>query len=640
MVALSVMALALFAYYVLRMVLVGLYLFYPTTHIPLLRPMKAISPNMVTHGLAWQEPFEYEASMYVTTTRRLDFGPDLFNTSELVWKAGPQSISQRRIRIEKHLDITIPTNMLTDNGTNLYAVLFVQKAGQSMPHPNINDPYLAIAHTQLTKIRPRVVDKKHALLTDKNTNNVGATSEHLSTNESGDKAIEEGVWVPHAKSRIHWEIVLDDIKFPEWAIPRDILPYLKVTKDSVRRKQPYIPILWENPLAARKDGWKPLTSKDTISKDVPLETKSISIDASLGSVSLGWFRLCNYAYQGLSELTSPRALIQYSESDVDNLKEMVYEVNPTMLTITMVAMALHLLFEFLAYKEDVSFWSSKSDSNLQGISRSSVLMGLASSCISCFYLWDRRHETNIVVLLGATAGAFVEVWKATKVIHVADLLPFGRKQRLKSSTDKRTAQIQTTETSLREKVQREVDKQTAWYMVNLCLPAMVVYAAFSLVYQRHESYISWFLNISLVTVYTLEFIQMWPQLLINHKLKTVDMLPLTAFLYRFLTTFIDDLYALVVPMPLLERIGTLRDDLVFFVLCYQWYRFPRRKEADSGTNITAAVSADTGGSTEKAATSKTETKIKSNLRARTKRRSESAVHQTPLSKESAAKAGN
>ncbi|KAJ2843701.1 hypothetical protein GGI22_007121 [Coemansia erecta] len=73
---------------------------------------------------------------------------------------------------------------------------------------------------------------------------------------------------------------------------------------------------------------------------------------------------------------------------------------------------------------------------------------------------------------------------------------------------------------------------------------------------------------------------MWPQLLINHRLRTVDMLPLTAFLYRFLTTFIDDLYALVVPMPLLERIGTLRDDLVFVVLCYQWYKFPRRKDAD------------------------------------------------------------
>ncbi|KAJ1888246.1 hypothetical protein LPJ81_006361, partial [Coemansia sp. IMI 209127] len=427
----------------------------------------------------------------------------------------------------------------------------------------------------------------------------GTGDKHVPADGSGDGDVEEGVWVPHAKSRIHWEIVLDDIRFPEWTMPQDILPYLRVTKTRVRgNQQPYTPILWENPLAVRKDHWRPLTNRDVISTDVPLETTSIAIDVSLGAVSLGWFRLSNYAYQGLSELSSPRALIKYSESDVDNLKEMVYEVNPTMLAITMVAMALHMLFEFLAYKEDVSFWSSKSDSHLQGISRSSVLMGLASSWISCLYMWDRRHETNIVVLLGATAGAFVEAWKATKVVRVADLLPFGHKRRPKSNgVENKTKPARSTDISLREKVQREVDKQTAWYMVNLCIPAMVVYAAVSLVYQRHESYVSWFLNISLVTVYTLEFIQMWPQLLINHRLKTVDMLPLTAFLYRFLTTFIDDLYALVVPMPLLERIGTLRDDLVFFVLCYQWYKFPRRKDAGTGTKAGSSAPA-AGGSTE------------------------------------------
>ncbi|KAJ2559086.1 Cleft lip and palate transmembrane protein 1 like protein [Coemansia sp. RSA 1933] len=577
---LSVAALALFTYYVLRMVLVAMHIFYPTTGIPLLKPMKTASSSTVTHGLAWQEPFEYEASMYVTAAREASFGAGFFNASELVWKVGPQSISQRRIRLEKHLDIAIPDGMVTENGTNLYAVLFVQKAGQSQPHPSTSDPYLAVAHAQLTKARPRVIDKKHALLTDKSSD---TDHKRPFADDGDDGSGDEGVWVPHSKTCLHWEIVLDDIEFPEWTIPQDILPYLKISKNKARRKQPYTPILWENPLAARASHWKPLTSRNVVSNDMPLETTSMSIDISLGAVSLGWFRLSNYAYQGLGELSSPRSLVKYSESDVDSLKEMVYEANPTMLAITMVAMALHMLFEFLAYKEDVSFWSSKSDSHLQGISRSSVLMGLASSWISCLYLWDRKHETNVVVLLGGTVGAFVEAWKATKVIKIADLLPFGRKRRSERSNDaeKKATKAPSADGELREKVQREVDKQTAWYMVNLCIPAMIAYAAFSLVYQRHESYISWFLNISLVTVYTLEFIQMWPQLLINHRLKTVDMLPLTAFLYRFLTTFIDDLYALVVPMPLLERIGTLRDDLVFFVLCYQWYKFPRRKHRDS-----------------------------------------------------------
>ncbi|KAI8324846.1 hypothetical protein GQ54DRAFT_284039 [Martensiomyces pterosporus] len=312
---------------------------------------------------------------------------------------------------------------------------------------------------------------------------------------------------------------------------------------------------------------------------------------SLGGVILGWFRLCNYANHGLNELSSSRSLFRFTETDLDGVKEMVYEVNPLMLGITIAAMALHMLFEFLAYKEDVSFWSKKSESNWQGISRSSMLMSVASSWISFIYLWDRKAETNVVVLIGTGVGALVELWKLTRLLDTS-ILSF-RRSAIKPAEAAGKAQaetqnkpsIQTTAAAaraaegIRAQVQREVDQQTVWYMVRVCIPAMVAYAAFSLVFLRHESYISWFLNVSLATVYSLEFIQMWPQLLINHRLKTVDMLPLTAFLYRFLVTFIDDLYALVVPMPLIARIGTLRDDVVFFVLCYQWYKFPRRPAA-------------------------------------------------------------
>ncbi|KAJ2746996.1 biotin holocarboxylase synthetase [Coemansia sp. BCRC 34301] len=389
--------------------------------------------------------------------------------------------------------------------------------------------------------------------------------------------LEAGPWVLHGKTRLSWEVVLEDHKFPEWSFPLDLAPYLRVGKKRGRKQRPYIPLVWENPIAARAKHWVPLTNQASVSQDVPLDAATIEVDVSLSGVILGWFRLCNYAHQGLSELSSPRALIRHSESDVDNLREMVYEVNPTMLGITIVAMTFHMLFEFLAYKEDVSFWSGKNKANLQGISRSSMLMSFVSSFISLFYLYDRRKDTNIVVLVGAAAGALVEAWKLTKVLSIGDLLlllPFARAAKKPLPKD---PVEESSDAVLRNKVQREVDQQMAWYMVRVCVPAMIAYAAFSLVFLTHSSYVSWFLHVSLASVYSLEFIQMWPQLLINHKLKTVDMLPLTAFLYRFLLTFIDDLYALVVPMPLIERIGTLRDDVVFIVLCYQWIKFPRRK---------------------------------------------------------------
>ncbi|KAJ2084446.1 hypothetical protein H4R24_000076 [Coemansia sp. RSA 988] len=583
----SAVAILAFCWYMLGLVRVALRLLYPTTHIPLIKPLPKLPEGWPVHRLAWREPFEYEASMYVSEMESFIDTPKFFNSSSRVWHLDPQNLSQKRPRYSSRLEIDIPSALRTTNSTSLYIFLFVQKAGQSSPHPNTSDPLMAYARAQLINIRPRKINREHSLIDGK------GADVHVLNSEAGQEEYNTGPWVPHGKSKLNWEIVLEDNQFDKLRIPPDIVPYLRMKKDKQLRNLNYIPLLWENPLAARGEHWVPLTNQSSVSAEVPLEASTIDIDVTLRGIGLGWFRLSNCVYQGLLELRSPRALIQFTESDVDSLKEMVYEVNPTMLGITMIAMALHMLFEFLAYKEEVSFWSKKDGANLQGISRSSIFMSLASAWISLFYIMDRRSETNIVVLLGSAVGALVEGWKATKVLHIGDLwftLRTGyrrqdtQKQSKKKNTKGRTGKgapptvpKPTAESSLRERVQREVDRQTAWYMVRVCIPLMVAYATFSLVYQQYESYLSWILNISLVTVYSLEFIQMWPQLLINHKLKTVDMLPLTAFLYRFLLTFIDDLYALVVPMPLIERIGTLRDDVVFVVLCYQWFKFPRRK---------------------------------------------------------------
>ncbi|KAJ2783223.1 Cleft lip and palate associated transmembrane protein 1 [Coemansia javaensis] len=555
--ALAVLA---FCWYTQNMVRVALELFYPGTHIPLIKPLPPPQPGRVVHRLAWREPFEYEASMYVSS---LDtFVHDgFFNSSALVWRLDPQSLAQRRPRFDTHMRISVPQAMRTANASALYAFLFVQQAGRAAPHPDLRDPLVAFARAQLIAARPRRINRKHSLV----------DGSAAAPDDEAEGAYSAGPWVPHGKTRLSWEIVLEDNVFREWAMPLDMAPYFRVRTTDDPLDRPYLPLTWENPLAAREKHWVPLTTRASVSEEEPLEAGAIDIDVTLSGVGLGWFRLCNYVSVGVQELRSPRALIQYSETDVDNLKEMVHEANPTMLAITMAAMAFHLLFEFLACKEDVAFWSAKSRDSLHGISRSSMLMSLATAWVRLLYMWDRRRDTNIVVLICAGVGALIETWKATKMLRLRDLWPRRRPAAKPEPTP--------TATTLYERVQREVDQQTAWYMVRVCVPLMVAYASFSLVYQQHDSYLSWILHISLVTVYSLEFVGMWPQLLINHKLKTVDMLPLAAFLYRFLVTFTDDLYALVVPMPILERIGTLRDDVVFFVLCYQWFKFPRRKAA-------------------------------------------------------------
>lgn len=43
--------------------------------------------------------------------------------------------------------------------------------------------------------------------------------------------------------------------------------------------------------------------------------------------------------------------------------------------------------------------------------------------------------------------------------------------------------------------------------------------------------------------------------------------------YKFLNTFIDDLFAFTIKMPTLHRLATLRDDVIFFFYLYQSWAY-------------------------------------------------------------------
>ena len=44
--------------------------------------------------------------------------------------------------------------------------------------------------------------------------------------------------------------------------------------------------------------------------------------------------------------------------------------------------------------------------------------------------------------------------------------------------------------------------------------------------------------------------------------------------YRFVNTFIDDLFAMIIRMPTMARISCFRDDVVFIIYLWQRYLYP------------------------------------------------------------------
>lgn len=95
---------------------------------------------------------------------------------------------------------------------------------------------------------------------------------------------------------------------------------------------------------------------------------------------------------------------------------------------------------------------------------------------------------------------------------------------------------------------------------------------------------------------------MTPQLFINYKLKSVAHLPWRMLTYKFLNTFIDDIFAFVIKMPTMYRIGCFRDDIIFLIFLYQrWvYRVDHSRVNEfgiSGDDIANAERAKQQGAT-------------------------------------------
>ena len=49
-------------------------------------------------------------------------------------------------------------------------------------------------------------------------------------------------------------------------------------------------------------------------------------------------------------------------------------------------------------------------------------------------------------------------------------------------------------------------------------------------------------------------------------------------MYKGFNTFIDDVFAFIITMPMAHRVACLRDDLVFFIYLYQLYLYPVDKK--------------------------------------------------------------
>ncbi|TQS33066.1 hypothetical protein Golomagni_06604 [Golovinomyces magnicellulatus] len=184
------------------------------------------------------------------------------------------------------------------------------------------------------------------------------------------------------------------------------------------------------------------------------------------------------------------------------------------------------------------------------------------------YLVDNSQNTSWMILGSQVIGIFIEFWKITTIVDVrlrptpaGSILPywivFEDKYKL-TETEEKT---------------KEYDEIAFKYMNMAAVPLLIAYAIYSLMYDTHKSWYSFVITTLVGSVYAYGFLMMIPSLYINYRLKSVAHMPAKAMMYKFLNTFIDDLFAFTIKMPFLHRLATFRDDIIFFIYIYQRWAY-------------------------------------------------------------------
>ncbi|CAF1960273.1 unnamed protein product [Rotaria magnacalcarata] len=438
--------------------------------------------------------------------------------------------------------VEFPISENIKNNGSLYLHVVVSKSRYSIdPSERESDSpqYTFWKSKRLNKYRKKVYRKTKNLLT-------GSTEKDEEYQKKADDNIVE--LLSHWHSNMTINLLEDQSSWMKGSIP----PPLDKHVDFDAYTGKYYPVLYLN------DYWNLLSDyypiNDTIDK--------LNLTITVAPIQLWKWQM--YVSQNLRQSWYGNLLgDEPNDEDQDTMKRTLIETNPYLLAMTITVSLVHTVFEILAFKNDIQFWRTRK--SLEGLSVRSVFLGIFQSFIVLLYVFD--NETNTMVRISVFVGIIIELWKVPKIVNFQNLPNekwFGLIPKYKY----------VFKQSYKDTTTSEYDRMAFKYLSWLLYPLVAGYACYLLMYHEQKSWYSFCLSTVYGVLLTFGFIMMTPQLFINYKLRSVSHLPWRMMTYKALNTFIDDLFAFVIKMPTMYRIGCFRDDIIFFIYLYQRYMYP------------------------------------------------------------------
>ena len=437
------------------------------------------------------------------------------------------------------------SDRVKNNMTSIYAHMYISIS-------QVNCDIKRGCYDNIYKVYPLVIYKPKPK--DKQLKKLLDSEETVAAVET-----ESNVLQSYWKPSFHLNFVLDFPQtFPRNSFPPTIGRYINFTSSGS-----YYPIVYNNDFWVLSSHYLPINhTTDTMPLEVSITTISFWKWQIQTSLQDQWSK----GYSGTTE------------KENDMLRETLLSTSPTLLVITAIVTLLHSLFDFLAFKNDIQFWKNRK--NMQGLSIHSLSINCFFQTVIVLYLYD--NDTSYVILISATVGLLIEYWKLAKAFNISINIFEKRQESADSDADSRAdseggnkamISVGGVSSTYSQHDTSHYDTEATTHLLYLVIPLLVGYSIYSIIHNSHKSYYSWILNSLVGFVYAFGFIMMTPQLYINYKLKSTAHMPWKAMVYKALNTFIDDLFAFIIKMPILHRLACFRDDIIFVVYLYQKYAY-------------------------------------------------------------------